>query len=329
MRLPPFVYHQPGNLEELLRIRQELGEGCAVLAGGTDLIPMLKRRNTSAGHLVSVKRVSGFSAIACEEKGGTRIGPAVTLREIADHPGIRQSYPLLARAAESVGFNQLRNMATLVGNICLDSKCTFFNQSAFWWKARPDCFKRGGETCHVVKGGRGCYALSAADTVSALMALDAELVVQGGGPERRVSLETFYTGDGTRPHSLAAGEVVTGVLIPPSSRAWREGFLKESFRGSVDFPIASLSLRLKMADDGVEDIRIALNGVSTRPVRARGAEASLKGRQVNEETIHDALERIVREASPISLIGTTASYRKAVIRAMFLDLMNSETGRNA
>jgi 4-hydroxybenzoyl-CoA reductase subunit beta len=218
-------------------------------------------------------------------------------------------------------------MATLVGNICLDSKCPFFNQSAFWWKTRPDCFKRGGKICYVVKGAKRCYALSAADTASALIAVEAKVIIQKLKEERRIPIEALYTGDSVKPHALDKEEVVTGVILPPPSKGWLGGFLKESLRGSVDFPIASLSLRLKMADHSLEDIRIVLNGVSTRPVRARGAEASLKGRHLNEETIHEAVELILQEASPISLIGATASYRRAVIRAMFVKLMNSEIGR--
>ena len=326
MRLPKVTYHEPKNVTEVLQIKGEPNEESAVLAGGTDLIPMLKRRNTSVRHLLNIKKVPEFRSIS-GEKGGFYIGPAVTLREILDHPGIRQSYPLLIAAAESVGFNQLRNMATLVGNICLDSKCTFFNQSAFWWKTRPDCFKRGGKICYVVKGAKRCYALSAADTVSALIAVEAEVIIQKLKEERRIPLEVLYTGDSVKPHALEKEEVVTGVILPPPSKGWLGGFLKESFRGSVDFPIASLSVRLKMHDDKLEDIRIVLNAVSTAPVRARKAEASLKRRPINEGRINEALELILQEASPISLIGATASYRRAVIGAMFVELMNSEIGR--
>jgi 4-hydroxybenzoyl-CoA reductase subunit beta len=320
MRLPKLTYHEPKTLKELLTIKGELQDSCAVLAGGTDLIPMLKRRNSTKAHLLNVKRIPAFTSLSLDEKG-LHIGPAVTLRDIIEHPGISKEYGLLAQAAEAVGFNQLRNMATLGGNVCLDTKCTYFNQSAFWWKSRPDCYKRGGETCYVVKGGKGCHALAAADTVSALIALDAEVVVQGQTRECRILVEDFFTGDGRTPHRLGADEVVVGLRIPPAGEGWREGFMKKSVRGSVDFSIASLSVRLKMNGKAVADARIAMNGVSSRPVHAKAAETYLAGKGICEETVSTAAEILLKEIQPLSLIGSSPFLRRNVIRAMFEDVI--------
>ena len=159
MRLPKFTYHEPTNLAELLSIKQELKQDCALLAGGTDLIPMLKRRNRIAPHVLNIKSIPELSQISFSKEKGLHIGCAVTLRDIIEHPVVTEKYPLLAQAAGAVGFNQLRNMATLGGNVCLDNKCSYFNQSVFWWKSRPDCFKRGGDRCYVVKGGKECFSL--------------------------------------------------------------------------------------------------------------------------------------------------------------------------
>jgi 4-hydroxybenzoyl-CoA reductase subunit beta len=250
MRLPKFSYHEPTSVEELLSIKQELKEDCDLLAGGTDLIPMLKRRNRTAPHVLNIKSIPDLNRISFSEENGLHIGCAVTLRDIIEHGVVTEKYALLAQAAEAVGFNQLRNMATLGGNVCLDNKCSYFNQSAFWWKSRPDCFKRGGDRCYVVKGGKECFSLSAADTVSALMVLDAELLIRGPENERRVPVAGFYTGNGQKPHDLREDELVSAIFIPPDGRGWKQGFLKKSVRGSVDFAIASLSVRLMK---GVED----------------------------------------------------------------------------
>jgi 4-hydroxybenzoyl-CoA reductase subunit beta len=322
MRLPKLTYHEPKTLKEVLMIKGELRDSCAVLAGGTDLIPMLKRRNSTKAHLLNVKRIPEFTSLAFDEKG-LRIGPAVTLRDLIEHPRISKEYKLLSQAAESVGFNQLRNMATLGGNVCLDTKCTYFNQSAFWWKSRPDCYKRGGETCYVVKGGKGCHALSAADTVSALIALDAELVVQRQTHERRILVEAFFTGDGRRPHGLEADEVVVSLWVPRAEGEWREGFMKKSVRGSVDFSIASLSVRLKMNGKSVGDARIALNGVSSKPVRAKAAEKNLAGKEICDETVTSAAQILLKEIQPLSLIGCSPFLRRNVILAMFEDVMSA------
>jgi len=320
MRLPKFSYHEPTSLKELLSLKQELKSECALLAGGTDLLPMLKRRNRSAPHVLNIKRIPELKSISHSEKKDLHIGCAVTLREAIDNPVVSKKYPILAQAARAVGFNQLRNMATLGGNVCLDNKCPYFNQSAFWWKSRPDCFKRGGDRCYVVKGGKKCFSVSAADTVSALMVLDAELIICGPENERRVPIADFYTGYGEKPHDLREDELVSAIVIPPDGGGWKQGFLKKSARGSVDFAIASLSVRLKMKGTTVEDARIALNGVSTKPVRPAEAENYLKGKEVNPETVERAAETALKEIKPLSLIGASAFLRRNIIRAMFQDV---------
>jgi len=325
MRLPRLDYWEPRTTGELLELLEELGEECTILAGGTDVVPMLKRRNISARCLVNIKKIPQLNEISYDEENGLRIGPAITLREIIDDPVISKSYPLLAKAAHSVGFNQLRNMGTLGGNICLDNKCTYFNQSAFWWKSRRDCFKRGGDTCYVVKAGKGCHALSAADTVPALISLGAELIIQKRGEERRTTVEAFYTGDGRKPHLLDGNEVVTGILIPPSTHGWKEGFLKKSPRGSVDFAVATLSLRLKMNGDGLEDARIALNSVSSKPIRARKTENYLIGKAISHLTLRETVHLLLKESTPLSMVGASALVRGNTIEAMFVDLFDMIT----
>ena len=320
MRLPKFSYHEPTSLGELLSIKQELKEDCALLAGGTDLLPMLKRRNRVASHVLNIKRIPDLNGISYTEEKGLQIGCAVTLRDVIDHPVVAEKYSILAQAARAVGFNQLRNMATLGGNVCLENKCSYFNQSAFWWKSRPDCFKRGGDRCYVVKGGKECFSLSAADTVSALMVLDAELLIRGPENERRVSVANFYIGNGREPHDLREEELVSAILIPPQGRAWKQAFLKRSARGSVDFAIASLSVRLKMKGPLVEDARIALNGVSPKPIRPTEAGNYLKGKRIDGATVKHAAETALKEIKPLSLIGSSAFLRRNVIRAMFEDI---------
>ena len=178
----------------------------------------------------------------------------------------------------------------------------------------------------MVKGGKGCFALSAADTVSALMALEAELAIRSVRAERRALVEDFFTGDGRRPHDLEKDEVVTAVLIPPpDGGSWRQGFMKKSVRGSVDFAIASLSVRLKMNHKGVEDARIALNGVSTKPIRAKGAEGCMIGKEVNDDTVSQAIHLILEETTPLSPIDSSVFYRRNMIRIMFNDLIETIT----
>jgi len=321
MRLPKLTYLEPETIEEVIELKEEFGRQCAVLAGGTDLIPLLKRRNISLTHLINIKRIRGLTEISYSENRGLSIGAAVTLRDVINHPICSGSYSVLAEAAKAVAFNQLRNMATLGGNICLDSKCTYYNQSELAWKSRAHCFKRGGNICYVIRGGTQCYALSAADAVSALISLEAELIISGPGQPRRTLVEGFYTGDGLNPHRLDGNEVVTTILIPPVANGWRGRFLKKSYRGSADFAIATLSLLLKGNGKVIEDLRIALNGISSKPVRARQTEAFLTGKRISDGTIKEAVQVLLKEASPLSLIGSSAFLRRGMIEAMFADLM--------
>ena len=320
-RLPRLRYEEPKTAEEASRIKRDFGEEAIILAGGTDVIPLLKRRNIPARIVINIKRIPELHRITYDQVKGLKVGATVTLREVAEHPVTAGAYPSLVEAALSVAYNQIRNMGTLVGNICVDNKCSYFNQTAFWWQSRTDCFKRGGDRCYVVKGGKQCHALSVGDTVSALMVLDASVSIFGPERERHVPLKDFYTGDGRRPHRLASDEFVTGVMIPVPAHGWREGFVKKSHRGSVDFAIASLSLRLKGNGEGVEDVRIAMNGVSSEPIRPAGVERYLIGKRLDREVIAEALRLILKEARPISPIGASTLLRRKMIEAMFVDLI--------
>lgn len=325
MRLPRLRYFEPREMDELIETKTTLAGMGAIPAGGTDLIPMLKRRTVPVRDLINIKRIPRLTRISFEPEKGLEIGAVESLRSIIEEPFISDSYPLLIQAARSVASNQVRNMATLGGNICLDSKCTYYNQSAFWWQSRPACLKRGGGTCYVFKGAKRCRALSAGDTVSALVALDARLVIVGCRGERRIPVEAFYRGDGRKPHELAGDELVAAIELPPPVRGWWEGFSKRSVRASVDFAVASLSVRLKTDGRGLEDVRIAMNGFSSRPVRAGKTEQYLIGKQMNEETTAEAVHLLLKEASPLSVIGASAFLRRRTIEAMFVDLIDKIT----
>ena len=320
-RLPQLEHHAPEALGELLAMKAELGADSVILAGGTDLVPLLKRRNIRPRKIIALSSVKELREISRTADNGLRIGAGVTLRQIQDDPAVKRSYPALARAASSVAFNQIRNMGTLVGNACLDNKCGFFNQSAFWWKSREDCIKRGGTRCYAVRSGRQCHALSAADTVSALVALGAELEIRCSGSSRQIPIRDFYTGDGARPQDLACDEVVIAVILPQPDPCWVQGYAKKSARGSVDFAIASLCILLKTREGCVEDARIGVNGVSSRPIRAIRTEEFLVGREVDTAAVQEASRILVSEVKPISPIGATPLLRRRILEALFVDLM--------
>lgn len=320
-RLPKLTYFEPKTIEEVIEIKKEFGKDAVILAGGTDILPLLKRRNIGARTVINLKTISELSHIELKDNGKIKIGATVTLRDIMDSKLIVDSFPLLVEAAASVAYNQIRNMATLIGNLCVDNKCTYFNQSKFWWQSRADCFKRGGNQCYTVKGGKQCFALAVGDTVSALIALDAELSVIGPNGVRRITVAEFYTGNGRRPYQLADDEFVCDIELNASPDGWRDGFLKKSVRGAVDFALAAMAMRLRPNGRKIEDIRIVLNAVSLKPVQAKMTQSYLIGKDINNETIDAAVKLILKESAPLSSIGTTVAVRRKMIAAIFEDLL--------
>jgi len=320
-RLPKLTYFQPKTIEEAIDAKKEFGKDAVILAGGTDVLPLLKRRNISARTVINLKTIPELSKISSDDNGKIKIGATATLRDIMDSELVLSSFPLLAEAASSVAYNQIRNMATLIGNLCVDNKCTYYNQSKFWWQTRADCFKRGGNQCYAVKGGEQCFALAVGDTVPALIALDAELSIIGPSGGRRIPVAKFYTGNGRKPYQLDDDELVCAIELSDSSDGWRNGFLKKSVRGAVDFALAAMAIRLKPNGRKIEDIRIVLNGVSVKPIQAKMARSYLIGKDINNDTIDAAVKLILKESVPLSSIGTTVAVRRKMIAAMFEDLL--------
>jgi 4-hydroxybenzoyl-CoA reductase subunit beta len=326
-RLPGLTYFEPKTIEEAVGIKKKFGKDAVILAGGTDVLPLLKRRNIDVRTVVNIKGIPEISRISFDDKGRIKIGAAVTIRSIMDSELIRSSFPLLAEAASSVAYNQIRNMATLGGNLCVENKCTFYNQSKFWWQSRPDCFKRGGNRCYEVKGGKRCFALAVGDTVPALIALDGAINIIGPNGQRQSTVATFYTGDGRKPYHLDDDEFVFSIEMGPpldghSLDDWHNGFLKKSKRGAVDFSFATMAVRLRPRGRRIEDIRIVLNGVSVKPIEAKMARSYLIGKDINMKNINDSVQLILKEAVPLSSIGTSVIVRRKLIGAIFKDLLS-------
>ncbi len=187
MNIPRFDYLEPASLQEACSLLEEHGERAAILAGGTDLLVRMKQRTATPRYLVNLRSISNYDGIADGE--GLRIGALTMLHTLTISPAIQAQAPILAQAARRVASPQVRHLATLGGNLCLERRCWYYNQSASWRQARPPCFRTGGDECHVVKGGDACYALFSADTAPALLALEAEVKVVGPEGETVMPLE--------------------------------------------------------------------------------------------------------------------------------------------
>ena len=313
MRIEAFKYLRPQSLNEACAFLSTSGNGAKVLAGGSDVLVALKQNRIRPEAVVDIRGVDELRQLKFDDKG-LKIGSLVTLDKVADDEKIQKSFTVLSEAALSVGAVQHRTMGTVGGNICLDTRCWFFNQSAPWRKARAVCSKLGGNICHVVnKGGVECHAAFSADFATALVAMDAEVTLSSKTGERVLPLNEFYTGDGIRPNVLQANEIVREVGVGKSPYEVKSVYLKQRIRDAIDFAQAGVAIAL-WVDKGTAEIkkaRIVLNALGPRPIVVPEAEAILLNGKIDKKALLE-LQRVASKASkPVkNIFGATVSYRR-------------------
>lgn len=314
MRLPKFECLSPCTLAEACSLLAAHGGEARVLAGGTDLLVALKQRRVLPRYLINLKAICDLGLIAYDA-AGLSLGALATLDDIANSGVVREFYPLLAEAAGRVASPQIRNVGTIGGNVVLDSRCWYYNQSAFWRATRPPCYKAGGDVCYVVKGGKQCYSLIAADTVPALIALDAVVELVSVRGVRVVPVGGLYTGVGQRPHAIEADEIISRVIVPPPVR--RGVYLKHAYRGAIDFPLVGVAVTLALdGGDVVKDVRLVVGAATPAPVRVVKAEAVMVGQALREELLAEVAEVAVKEVIPIVHIYAPVAYKRRMVEVL-------------
>jgi 4-hydroxybenzoyl-CoA reductase subunit beta len=325
MRLPLFAFRSPRTLEEAARILHGEGPSAMPLAGGTDLLPNMKRRQQVPRTLLSLRSVEDLHQIRFGDSG-TRLGACLTLSDIAADARFRNGATALAQAAGSVATPHIRNMATLGGNLCLDTRCNYYDQNYEWRKAINFCMKKDGVICWVAPSSPKCMAVSSTDTAPALMALGARarLVSQSG--EREISLADLYDNDGMNYLHLKPDEILAEVLLDPLL-GWRSTYWKLRRRGSFDFPVLSVAAAVRFRVGGrsnagrrdtaeggsvIEDARIVIGSVASRPLVADAAVQFLIGRALTDESIAEAAALAARIAKPLDNTDFDMSWRKKV-----------------
>src|ERR1700724_1033966 len=297
MRLPLFEFRAPRTLEEAARILNGEGTNAMPLAGGTDLLPNMKRRQQVPRTLMSLRHIEGLTQVQLGDSG-LRLGACLTLSEIADDRRFRNGMMALVQAASQVATPQIRNMATLGGNLCLDTRCNYYNQSYEWRKAINFCLKKDGTTCWVAPGSSKCVAVSSTDTGPALMALGARVRLVSRSGEREVALADLYNNDGIDYIKRRPDEILAEVLLDPL-HGWKSTYWKLRRRGSFDFPVLSVAAAAHLSRDRVvEDARIVLGSAACRPLAAGDAAKSLLGRPLNQQAIEEAATLAARIAKP-------------------------------
>jgi 4-hydroxybenzoyl-CoA reductase subunit beta len=281
-----------------------------LVAGGTDLFPNMKRRQFTPQVLVSLGRVRGAREMS--NGSGMRIAAGATLTEVAAHPTVRAKYTALAQAAAAVSTPQLRNMGTIGGNLCLDTRCNWYDQSLFWRTAEGYCLKtHPSVVCRVAPSSPRCLAVASADTVPALIALGAKVRIENADGHRELDLAELYREDGIRYIAIGRDDVVVSVTLPDAT-GWRSTYLKLRDRNSFDFPIAGVAAAVRFDGDTVSDARIAITALASRPV-AIDAKA-LIGTKLDDDAIDAVADAAHRAARPMDNTSGTISQRKRASR---------------
>ena len=313
LRLHPYEYHRPDDLEIALGLLDRHADDALPIAGGTDLVPNMKHGLFTPGHLVALRGVRELRGIETGP-GEIRIGACESLDAIATHAEVRRVLPALAEAAALVSGPQLRRMGTIGGNVCLDTRCTYYNQTRFWRKALGYCLKKDGGDCHVVKGGTRCVAAHSADTPPVLMVLDAELEIAGPDGERTVPINEFFTSDGVWNRVLEPGELVVAIRIPRPDPTVRVAFRKLRARSAIDFPLANVAMAVSLdADARVSGLRMVASGMGSYPRKVGKVEDAAIGNALEPGVIDAIAEQAFRQCHPLDNITVDKEWRRAMI----------------
>jgi 4-hydroxybenzoyl-CoA reductase subunit beta len=316
MGLPEFEHFETKTLNEACSLLKKYRDRAKVIAGGTDLLDLMRKRLFEPECLVNIKRLPELRKLRFDKKQGLVIGSANTLSNLINSSLIQEKAPLLVEAAKSVAAPPLQNMGTIGGNVCLNTRCFFYNQSKFWRLSRAQCLKVGGSVCHVVKNSKRCHSVFQADVACALVALNAELRLIEDGGERTLPLNEFYTGKGEIPNRLKPVEILAEIVIPSTNNVVGR-YKKFTSRASLDFPQAGVAITIRYDPEGhISDVKIVLNAVSPHPVELKAAQKLLIGNRLDENLIEKTAQLAFETVRPVNNIGASPLFRKRMTRLL-------------
>lgn len=290
----------------------ELGPRAMFVAGGTDLFPKLKRRQFEVDSLIGLDFLTRDIRLGAE---GCLVDAGVTLSAASSDRGLLKSFAGYAEAAGLVSSPPLRNAGTVGGNLCVDTRCNYYDMTYEWRKAAGFCMKKDGDICLVAPSSPRCWAVSSSDTAPMVIAFDATVQLTGPDGEREVPVSALYRDDGMQYMTKQPSEVVTAIRLPALAGT-RSAYVKLRRRGSIDFPIAGAAVALRLDGDTVTTCRIVLSAVASHPVEATAAEEFLSGRPVDAETLRETAEIAARPAKPLDNADLSHFWRKRMVRVV-------------
>lgn len=314
MLLPAHEFVKPASLADGLRALGKAGAAAKILAGGTDVIFNMRGRLFAPEVLLSIRDLDELKGVTELADGSLRIGAASRLTDLEAEPAIQRRYPALIEAFRSVASRHVRNMATLGGNLCLDTRCWYTNQTQEWRTAKGPCLKTGSQDCHVIRSATTCVALNNADTPPALIALDACVTLARSGGERTIPLQEFYRPDGVNHTVRAPDEILTAVTVPPT--ADRFVFIKDAARQGIDFSYGSIAARADGAGERATRVRLVVGSLSSAPILLTKAAAILQDAGLTDAAIEAAADSMREELGALNNLYTPASYKRELAKAL-------------
>jgi 4-hydroxybenzoyl-CoA reductase subunit beta len=316
VRLPRFEYEKPSSIEESLTILEKSGKNARILAGGTDLLVNMKYGVVRPELVMSVKSIPELCVISSDDGGNTKIGACVTLSELSANSLIAEKFPAFQIAVSSVASKHLRNMATIGGNVCLPTRCWYYNQSKLWRDARALCHRTGGNICHAIRGAKRCHGINNADTAPALMAFGAQVVVMKKGHEHSIAATDFFRDDGVTPTVLAFDEMLTSILLPEVNGNSYTTFVKVCMRKGLDFAMGNIAAFVSMNKKRPETVRLIIGSMTSVPVMLEKAAQVIKEAGFTETAIEEAAKSASSELGTLTNLFTSAGYKRQLAAAL-------------
>ena len=311
LTLPRFDWLRPTTVDETLAALADEPAKALIVAGGTDAVPNLKHGLHEPERIVHLGAVKELRFVRADAER-LSIGALTTLDTLSRHAEIRRLHPTLAKAAGLVAGPQLRNMGTIGGNLCLDTRCTYYNQTFFWREALGFCLKKDGVHCHVVPQGKRCVAAHSSDVAPVLIALGAEVEIAGASGRRTIPVEQFFVGDGVHNNVLQPGELVTQIHVPARARALRGGYQKLRPRNAIDFPMLSVACALGLQNGAVSELHLVVSALAAKPKTVGGLDA-LAGHPLNDDALEKLAQTAYQQCRPQTSIPYDADWRHEMV----------------
>ena len=322
--LPEFTLQRPGSLAEAAGLLAAQ-PAARLVAGGTDLLPNLRRGLERPPVLIDLSGLGGFDLVQEAPDGSILLGAGLTLAALTTHATITSRLPALAEAARAAAGPGHRTAATLGGNLCQDTRCVFYNQSEWWRASNGYCLKRGGDTCHVAPQGARCHAAFSGDLAPVLLALGAQVELHSVRAQRQLPLNELYRDDGAAHLTLNQDELLVRVRVPATAPGAVCGYRKARVRGAMDFPLAGVAVALALEQGRIGQLAVGLSGTNSHPLLLAGT-AELAGQPVDEALFARVGKLVQQQVSPMRSTATPSNYRRQVAAALTQRLLRELAG---